>query len=460
MVKRVSVLFVFVCALFLLQFRARSQDQAMPASTLPINRVTLFTSGVSYTERLGSVTNSAEVPLTFHTAQINDILKSMVLLDSGGKVQPATFATRDPISRSLQSFAVDVSQNSTIDEILCSLRGEIVSISEAGKLVAEGPIVGVEKRDLPPADKDGNAVQGSFITLMTDSGLTAIPLDGLKTVKVLDERLDHEFREALKLLASSNDDQKRQVMLHFAGVGKRNVRVGYVTEAPIWKISYRLVIGGQTPGSKPYLQGWALVENSTDEDWKGVSLSLVSGRPVSFIQDLYQPLYIPRPVVGPDIVASPTPQTHEENMLAEKRDDQQPAKKGKQSITATVLNINGETIILNAGVHDGIVVGDKLQVYRDDGNGGKIPVGELLVQRAYAKDSQAVVVKNTGGIRPEDTAEEMYAPKFVMVPNQPQGLPEASQPVDPTTGIQADTAFRKSVSAQATGQRAGRNVRL
>ena len=92
-------------------------------------------------------------------------------------------------------------------------------------------------------------------------------------------------------------------------------------EAPIWKISYRLVLGaspGNSAPAKPYLQGWALVENTSDEDWNGIRLSLVSGRPVSFIQDLYQPLYMPRPEVGPDIVASPYPQTHDENLLAER----------------------------------------------------------------------------------------------------------------------------------------------
>src|ERR1700722_3716471 len=87
--------------------------QSPPPSTLPIKQITLFTSGVAYTERSGSVEGDAAVPLAFRTAQINDILKSMVLLDRGGKVQPATYASRDPIGRSLQSFAVDVTQNTS-----------------------------------------------------------------------------------------------------------------------------------------------------------------------------------------------------------------------------------------------------------------------------------------------------------------------------------------------------------
>ena len=120
-------------------------------------------------------------------------------------------------------------------------------------------------------------------------------------------------------LATQTDEQRRQVTLHFAGKGKREVRVGYVTEAPLWKMSYRLLIGGANPANtgKPYLQGWAMVENTSDDDWQNVRLSLVSGRPISFIQDLYQPLYLPRPVVGPDVVASPYPQTHDGSLLSE-----------------------------------------------------------------------------------------------------------------------------------------------
>ena len=77
--------------------------------------------------------------------------------------------------------------------------------------------------------------------------------------------IENEFRRALETLALSHDSQKKAVSLHFAGEGKRKVEVGYVVENPIWKTSYRLVL--DKDGEKPYLQGWAVVENPTDEDW-------------------------------------------------------------------------------------------------------------------------------------------------------------------------------------------------
>src|ERR1041384_6151401 len=145
-----------------------------PSNPLPVRSVTLFTSGVGYVERGGEVDGDATIPLTFRTAQVNDILKSMIMLDSNGKVQPATYASRDPIYRTLQSFAVDVNQNSTLAEVLNRLRGQRVTI-DTGKNTITGQIVSVETRQV--AGEDNKPVMGSFVNVLTESGLTSIRLD-------------------------------------------------------------------------------------------------------------------------------------------------------------------------------------------------------------------------------------------------------------------------------------------
>src|SRR5262249_5158289 len=121
--------------------------------------------------------------------------------------------------------------------------------------------------------------------------------------------IESEFRRALEVVSLSHDSQKKAVSLHFAGEGKRKVQVGYVVESPIWKTSYRLVLDAQNKG-KSYLQGWGMVENPTDEDWSGVKMALVSGRPISFKMDLYNPLFVPRPTVEPELFASLRPPTY------------------------------------------------------------------------------------------------------------------------------------------------------
>src|ERR1017187_7811997 len=65
--------------------------------------------------------------------------------------------------------------------------------------------------------------------------------------------------------------------------------------APVWKSSYRLIFGDKAGDKAPMLEGWAIVDNTTGEDWTKVQLSLVSGRPVSFVSQLYAPKYVTRP---------------------------------------------------------------------------------------------------------------------------------------------------------------------
>ncbi len=277
-------------------------------SKLPVCAVTLFSSGVAYTQREGSIdAGEATVPLTFRTNQINDILKSLVLLDEEGGALPAIYPSQDPVERTLQSFAVDVSAFSTRGELLRQLRGVVLKIETLSKEVFEGQIVAVESEKQVRGER--SVVDVETLTLITSEGLVSVSLDKVRTIKLLDERRDAELREALTVLAGGADDARRTVQLRFAGKKKRKVQVGYITEAPLWKISYRLVLS-DTEGQKPYIQGWALVENTTDEDWEGVQLTLVSGRPISFIQDLYRPLYLPRPTVGPDIIPAAAPQLH------------------------------------------------------------------------------------------------------------------------------------------------------
>jgi hypothetical protein len=191
---------------------------------------------------------------------------------------------------------------------LDQVRGEKVEIEAPNRLT--GTILGVETREQQVGDKD-KTVQTEYLNLLTDSGLRSFSLATISRVKLVDPKLDAELRQALSVLALGHATDKKTVALNFEGTGKRPVRVGYVQQSPIWRTTYRLVLSDK---SAPFLQGWALVENPTEEDWKDVSLTLVSGRPISFVMNLYQPLYVPRPVVEPELFASLRPQTYGQDL--------------------------------------------------------------------------------------------------------------------------------------------------
>jgi len=285
---------------------AAKQD-VKPAVSLPLTRVVLFNSGVGYFSRSGEITDDARVDLSFHEADINDLLKSMILEDFGfGRVAAVSYDSREPISRTLSSFAVNLNGQPTFESIVSQLRGERVEIvttssaaNQPGKL--SGVIVGVERQIVAAGN---TPLVASSLNLWCAEGLRSVKLAEVQQLRFANPVIETEFRRALDVLAQSHDSQKKSVSLHFAGEFKRKVQVGYVVEAPIWKTSYRLVLSDK---EKPYLQGWAMVENTTDEDWSGVKMALVSGRPISFKMDLHNPLYVDRPTVEPELFASLRP---------------------------------------------------------------------------------------------------------------------------------------------------------
>jgi hypothetical protein len=338
---------------------------APAAQEVPVKVVVLFSSGVGYFEHFGTVKGDGSTELRFKTQQINDILKSLVLQDmDGGKVAAVTYPSQDPVAKTLRSFQVDITSNPSLAELLNQLRGAKVTVT-AGTDEVAGVVVGVEKKQRPVGKgDDGKLAEVAVLNLLTEGGIRSVQLDEVRNLKIDDPQLREELQRALTALSQARDQDKKPVTVNFRGQGERRVRLGYVVEAPVWKTSYRLIlsdagdekkegaatqgtepgragpIGAARPGSPPRaddggpgslpgandataqsplpgdgrLQGWAIIENQTDSDWSDVQLSLVSGRPISFIQDLYQPLYIPRPVVKPELYASLRPQTYDAGM--------------------------------------------------------------------------------------------------------------------------------------------------
>ncbi|MFM7035723.1 MAG: hypothetical protein ACKOYJ_11190 [Planctomycetia bacterium] len=292
--------------------------------SLPLEKVVLFTSGVGFFQHGGDVTDDARVEMNFKADQINDLLKSMVLEDlGGGTVSAVSYASRDPITKTLGTFAVNLTDNPSVGQILGRLRGSRIEVEAATP--ATGTIVGVEKRTVAAG---GDAtVEKEFLTILTAEGLRTMPLDAVTRLKLLDERLQRELEKALAVLALGTDTERKSVSLDFTGKGPRRVRVGYVQESPVWKTSYRVVLGAEDGAEKgkALLQGWAIVENTTDQDWKDVRMSLVSGRPISFVMDLYQPLYVPRPEVRQELYASLLPQQYGQDLAKADRQFRAPA---------------------------------------------------------------------------------------------------------------------------------------
>jgi hypothetical protein len=284
--------------------------KAVSSPQLPIAQAVLFSSGVGFFEREGEIEGNQRIDLSFPVQDINDLLKSMVLQDLGkGHISAVSYESRDPIDKTLRSFAINLTQNPGYGQILNQARGEKVEVSLQASNNAQpgtltGTIIGVEPKE-EAVSKD-KIVHVEMLNMWCAEGMRSVRLPDVLRVRFLNPVMENEVKRALEVLSLSHDTQKKAVSLVFSGEGKRPVRVSYVVENPIWKTSYRLVL----KEGKPYLQGWAVVENPSDEDWNNVQMTLVSGRPISFQMDLYQPLYVPRPTVEPELFASLRPPTY------------------------------------------------------------------------------------------------------------------------------------------------------
>jgi hypothetical protein len=283
------------------------------AAGVPLGKVVMFTSGVGYFEHQGEVDGNAKVELKFNVDDINDLLKSMILEDrGGGKISTVTYGSRDPITKTLQTFPIDLTNNPTLADILNQVRGERVQVDSPTAVT--GTLLGIEKRRKEVGDN--KTVEVEFLNLLTDEGLRSLPMESIGRIKLLNPQLDKDFHQALAVLATGHNNDKKSVTLDFLGSGKRPVRVGYIQETPVWKTSYRLVLDD---AGKPFLQGWAIVENTSEEDWNNVQLTLVSGRPISFRMDLYEPLYAQRPLELLELYASLRPQVYGQDLSESKR---------------------------------------------------------------------------------------------------------------------------------------------
>lgn len=278
-------------------FAAIGLSTTVLAQELPLERITLYRSGVGAFDRSGVIDGNADVQLRVDADLVNDILKSMVLLDlDGGRIESASYGSREPLERRLASFAVDLSDSPSRADLLHRLRGTEVSLLLADATV-RGRVLGVEMVIVPHPGSEGTASL-PHVTLSTESGIETIRLDRVISFQVLDEEIRREIDRALGAIAEHRTDREKAIDLAFRGEGPRRVAVSYVHQMPVWKTSYRLVLPDAAEGGgSPFLQGWAIVENTTDEDWVDVRLGLVAGRPVGFVMDLYEPLFLERPEI-------------------------------------------------------------------------------------------------------------------------------------------------------------------
>src|SRR6516165_3338075 len=276
---------------------------------LPVTRVVLYKHGVGYFEREGPVEGEATLALTFRQAEVSDVLKSLTVLDlDGGHVASVSYDSTKPLEQLLADVALSIPDQGSLVGLLPQIKGARVRVQSgkpgsmgglglgggpSGNDGAEGVLLGVDTAERQTGDGITKAV---LLSLLTDGGeVRSFDLHGLGKLEILDPALRRDLDYYLRTQLSAKKKESRTFTFFAQGQGKRTIRLSYTVEAPVWKATYRILLGGES--QPPMIQGWAVVDNTQDEDWEGVRLSLIAGLPVSFVHDLYTPRYIRRPVV-------------------------------------------------------------------------------------------------------------------------------------------------------------------
>ncbi len=296
----------------------RPNQQTQPGQLLPLRRVILYSNGVAYFERRGTVTGRAEVNLSLKQSQVDDVLKSLVVLDLGkGRIGAVSYNSSAPPSARLNEIPFSIEAATTGDAtgglagVLQQLQGARVAVTAANRAVT-GSVITIGERQLP-TEKDKPPLKTYTLVVATESGeLQSFDLNEVRSVKLLDEGARQDISQFADASASARRRDAKTITVTSEGEGQREMVVSYTIAAPIWKTTYRVVLDSS---GKPFFQGWAVVDNVGEEDWQEVSLSLVSGTPVSFIQHIQKPLYRYRPVIPIPADLKLDPQVHDSGEL-------------------------------------------------------------------------------------------------------------------------------------------------
>jgi hypothetical protein len=292
---------------------AAEQAASPSAAKLPVRRVVLYKNGVGYFEHLGRVRGRQDVHIDFTSAQLNDVLKSLTVLDlSGGRITGVDYNSEAPLARRLATLRLTLGERPSVADFLKALRGARLEVRGGAAPAIVGRLLSVERKTRTGTNW---TLETDEISLVTEAGeVRTVDLSPATIVRIAERDLQIEIGRYLGLIASARDQDLRRMTISTVGTGERSLYVGYVSEVPIWKTTYRIVLPSK-PDRKPLLQGWAIVDNTVGQDWDNVELSLVAGAPHSFIQQLSQPFYIRRPIVPlPDSVQL-SPQTHAATLI-------------------------------------------------------------------------------------------------------------------------------------------------
>jgi hypothetical protein len=257
------------------------------AADIPIREVVLYKSGVGYFERGGLLRAGESARLDFKASDMNDVLKSLTISEqNGGKVTGLRYDSSEPLEKKLADFPFKIDGQASLALFLDQMKGAKVELKYGAETISgtvvSGRVVGAD---------DKRPEREQLVALLDSGELRMLDLAAASSIRLADPKLEAQLRDYLTVVNQSRSTDKRSIYIDSSDAKERQVAAGYMIPTPVWKSSYRLIFNDKPDAT---FEGWAIVDNTTGEDWTNVRLAVVSGRPVSFISNLYEPKYVAR----------------------------------------------------------------------------------------------------------------------------------------------------------------------
>ena len=297
------------------------------ADTLPLKRVVVTASGLALYEHEGQVTGNTTIEIPVRLDRVDDMLKSLVVLDAKGQLGGVSLPGREPLSQTFRGLPFTQDDLTSLVQLLNTLRGAAVQI--AGPEAMTGRLMNVAEET--EQTKNDTTITRHRVSVLTSDGVKTAILEDTTKLQFTDKGVQEQLDRALGAMFTNRIKDQRDLTISLRGEGTRTVGLAYILDAPLWKSSYRLVLpqeGGKDKDAKAVLQGWAVLENTTGQDWKDVSVTLMSGAPVTYHQALYESYFLPRPELPVKVMDRILPHV-DEGTVAPVEDDEAKERKAE-----------------------------------------------------------------------------------------------------------------------------------
>lgn len=245
------------------------------------NSITLFSNGIGHFSRSYVVSKEADkkISIPFKKEHIGDVAASLQVFGKVKLSSPPSFTPSNSDSTHL-----NIDQKNALRSLLQSLSGAEIEICSAmfdNKYTYT--LLGIEQDKTVFAD-NSIGIKDVVIVMSEGCKVKRIPFEEIETVNFTEEAVQQEISKALKknFQQIKPDSTFLDLVLESLDENGSEAMVQYTIPVAAWKMRYSI---REEDGSF-YLEGAAVIDNNTDEDWNESLISVVTGNPISFNTDI------------------------------------------------------------------------------------------------------------------------------------------------------------------------------